>query len=105
MASTQTPRINRLRGASRHQKVKIAFAVVLAAAASAFAVAKTSTKIQKHTSILTRGQWVQELLTGHPDRIKEALGMSKAVFRRLLCYLQNQCRLRDSRDVSAVLLH
>ncbi|KAJ7065833.1 hypothetical protein C8F01DRAFT_982378, partial [Mycena amicta] len=34
----------------------------------------------KHTSILTGAAWVQEILTGHPDRCRESLGMSATAF-------------------------
>ena len=42
-----------------------------------------------HTSILTRQGWVTELLEGHPERIRNELGVHKTVFRILVAELQN----------------
>ena len=41
-------------------------------------------KIPHHTSALSGVGWVDELMTGHPDRIKIALGMRLRVFKALL---------------------
>jgi hypothetical protein len=51
-----------------------------------------------HTSILSGHAWVQELLNGHPDRIKNELGMRKNVFCALIQELQ-ACRLQDSKYI------
>jgi len=51
-----------------------------------------------HTSILSGHGWVQELLNGHPDRIKNELGMRKNVFCALVQELQ-ACGLRDSKYI------
>ena len=42
-----------------------------------------------HTSILSGEGWVLELLTGHPDRIKNELGMSADLFNKLITILRN----------------
>ena len=42
-----------------------------------------------HTSILTGQGWVMELLEGHPERIRNELGVHKMVFRILVAELQN----------------
>ena len=41
-----------------------------------------------HTSALSGADWVQELLTGHPRRIKTKLGVSCSTFALLLKSLQ-----------------
>ena len=41
-----------------------------------------------HTSILSGYAWVQELLNGHPERIRTELGVHKEVFYALLEELQ-----------------
>ena len=52
-----------------------------------------------HTSILSGEGWVLELLTGHPDRIKNELGMSADLFNELIAILRN-CDHVNSRFVS-----
>ena len=37
-----------------------------------------------HTSILSGYAWVQELLHGHPERIRTELGVHKEVFNALI---------------------
>lgn len=53
-----------------------------------------------HTSVLTGAAWVGELLSGHPDRIRNNLGVRKHVFRKLCSVLQEKGVLSDSRWVS-----
>ena len=45
--------------------------------------------IPYHTSIRTGEGWVKELLEGHPERIRNELGVHKSVFRILVTELQN----------------
>jgi hypothetical protein len=52
-----------------------------------------------HTSILSGHRWVLELITGHPDRIRCELGVSKDVFLQLLTELR-QAGHQDSRHVT-----
>jgi hypothetical protein len=52
-----------------------------------------------HTSILSGEGWVQELLNGHPNRIRCELGVTKDVFNQLICELQSMGHTR-SRYVS-----
>ena len=42
-----------------------------------------------HTSILSGYAWVQELLNGHPERIRTELGVHKEVFYSLIEELQS----------------
>lgn len=52
-----------------------------------------------HTSILSGFAWVQELLNGHPERIKNELGMRKHVFLALVQELQDS-GLDDSKFIT-----
>ena len=52
-----------------------------------------------HTSALTGNAWVQELLAGHPERIRSELGVHKHVFKVLLQLLHN-AGYNDSKHVS-----
>jgi hypothetical protein len=45
--------------------------------------------------------WLDEILHGHPDRFKNQLGMSQAVFRGLCCVLQLECDLTDGKFIAA----
>ena len=42
-----------------------------------------------HTSILSGYAWIQELLHGHPERIRTELGVHKEVFHALIRELQS----------------
>jgi hypothetical protein len=42
-----------------------------------------------HTSILSGYAWLQELLNGHPERIRTELGVHKVVFRALITELRS----------------
>lgn len=52
-----------------------------------------------HTSILSGRAWVQELLYGHPERIRTELGMHEPVFRALI-YDLYQMGHRDSKNIT-----
>jgi DNA-binding NarL/FixJ family response regulator len=69
------------------------------AAAAALVASQTEEPIPYHTSALSGQAWVDELLEGHPDRIKNELGMRKEVFRSLLVALC-QAGYGDSRYVT-----
>ena len=58
-------------------------AITSVAAASLTALLQAKIKI-KRMSILSGQCWVEELLAGHPDQIKEQLRMSKVTFHWLL---------------------
>ena len=45
-------------------------------------------KLPYHTLVLTGDGWVKELLIGHPDRIRCALGVRLPVFLQLCQYLR-----------------
>jgi hypothetical protein len=52
--------------------------------AAILAVAPLVDKIPYHTSILSGEGWVQELINGHPERMKTELGMRPHVFSLLI---------------------
>ncbi|EIN09147.1 hypothetical protein PUNSTDRAFT_29020, partial [Punctularia strigosozonata HHB-11173 SS5] len=56
-------------------------------------------RIPYHTSALSGYGWVLELIDGHPDRIKNELGMQKHVFLGLIAALQ-MAGLSDSRNIT-----
>lgn len=45
-------------------------------------------KVPYHTSALSGADWVRELLSGHPERIRNELGVHKHVFHALIDELQ-----------------
>lgn len=55
-------------------------------------------KIPYHTSALSGADWVRELLNGHPERIRNELGVHKDVFWALIEELQ-LAGYTSSRDV------
>jgi hypothetical protein len=55
-------------------------------------------KTPYHTSALTGADWVQELLNGHPERIRNELGVHKDIFYGLIDALQKG-GIRSSRSV------
>jgi hypothetical protein len=87
----------------RHQKRKkiiIISAVVIALAAEKYA-RQFLVRQPYHTSALSGQAWVTELLGGHHDRMKDNLGVSAAVFRRLLCTLVERTNIRDTHNMTA----
>ncbi|KAH6902270.1 hypothetical protein BKA70DRAFT_1113350, partial [Coprinopsis sp. MPI-PUGE-AT-0042] len=50
-----------------------------------------------HNSKLTGAEWVEELIHGHPERIRLALGVSMHVFLTFVHELRVICGLMDSR--------
>ena len=56
-------------------------------------------RIPYHTSILSGENWVQELLTGHPERIRTELGVHRSTFAVLIKALNNS-GVKPSRYVS-----
>ena len=58
-------------------------------------------KQEYHTSALNGRAWLDELIVGHPDRIKSELGMRVHVFLALVAKLRLLAGLTDSRYISA----
>jgi transposase len=75
--------------------------LMMAAAAATRGYASRFNKTAQHTSKLSGRQWVQELLSGHEDRIHNALGMHKGVFIQLVATLGRDAAVHDTRYVSA----
>jgi hypothetical protein len=68
-------------------------------AAAAMIIVGPFDKIPYHTSALTGQMWVNELLAGHPDRIKNELGMRKHVFQGFVLALRLS-GLEHKRDIT-----
>ncbi|KIK14211.1 hypothetical protein PISMIDRAFT_17463 [Pisolithus microcarpus 441] len=71
----------------------------LIALLSLLAAASRNNREAYHTSILSGQGWVDELLNGHPQRIRNELGVHKHVFLRLISILQ-EGHFRESRNVT-----
>ena len=59
-----------------------------------------STRIPYHTSALSGEAWVLELMTGHPDHIRNNLGISLDVFQSLLHVLRSNGCVQSHNGVS-----
>jgi len=70
--------------------------LVAAAAAGIYAAERIYNKKRYHTSHLTGRKWLDELLAGNDNRIKDQFGMSKHVFRKLVKELFKKTSLTDS---------
>ena len=75
-----------------------AYVVHLIMTAANLAASPIIDRIPYHTSALSGHAWVLELLNGHPDRIKNELGMRKHVFHTLVAALRAS-GLQDSRYI------
>lgn len=58
-------------------------------------------KQEYHTSALSGKAWLDELIVGHPNRIKTELGMRVHVFLALVAQLRLLAGLTDSKHVTA----
>ncbi|KAG6824519.1 hypothetical protein H0H92_006618, partial [Tricholoma furcatifolium] len=84
----------------KHRKAAVLFKLAIGGAALAVSAhaQRYYDKQPIHTSLLT-GEWLKELMTGHPIRFYRQMGMERFVFRKLLHQLQQRCGLRDTRYV------
>ena len=76
--------------------------IILCAVSSATEAASLPTRKEPepyHTSILSGEGWVLELLTGHPERIRNELGIHADIFDRLILTLRSYGH-SNSRSVS-----
>lgn len=65
-----------------------AYVVNIITAAAAIITAPYIDRIPYHTSVLSGHNWVRKLLDGHPDHIKNELGMRQPVFLALVAALR-----------------
>ena len=100
----------------RHQWLNVLTAFYSASAVAASVLLHATplyTKVPYHTSALSGAAWVQELLDGHPERIRCELGMHKHVFRSLITNLvvlghrlsRNVSLEGTARDISVHVCH
>jgi hypothetical protein len=91
----------RMGTAYRQRIVLVAVISMLQAAALAVSLYASQWywKQPYHNSSLTGASWVEELVYGHPERIRNCLRMHVHVFLALVSELQ-LCGLKDSRYIS-----
>ena len=86
---------------NQSQDLLLQCVTIAACAAGAAAICYAQPLYDKtpyHTSALTGADWVRELLSGHPERIRNELGVHKEVFNNLISILQ-EAGLRSSKHV------
>ena len=95
------PRSRQLAHARRQNIILLAVISMLQAAWLAITLYSSQWywKQPYHTSALTGAAWVNELVYGHPERIRNCLGMRVHVFLALISELR-LCGLTDSRYVT-----
>ena len=88
-------------GGHEEQQVLLQYMALFTLAAGAAALAyglPLYDKTPYHTSALTGAAWVCELLNGHPERIRNELGVHKHIFQDLIAAL-NQHGMTSSKHV------
>ena len=86
---------------SEHEELLLHYLTLFTFAAGAAALAyglPLYDKTPYHTSAFTGADWVHELLNGHPERIRNELGVHKHVFLGLVAALE-QCGVTSSKHV------
>jgi hypothetical protein len=110
--ASKTKSIRALAQAQQRHKMRTALfvATVVGGAAVSQYVTSHLIKTPMYNSTLSGQAWLQELLSGHPVRFHDNIGMSKHVFRKLVHELQMYAGLEDSKHVTkeeqlAIFLH
>jgi hypothetical protein len=85
----------------RKKKHKKWVTALIAATAITSHMAPSLFPTPMNTSVLTGMAWLRELLTGHPVRFYDALGMPKHVFRKLVHELELHAGLKHSKHICA----
>ena len=85
----------------QHKKQVTALMVATAAAVITHHMAPSLFPTPMNTSTLTGMGWLRELLTGHPVRLYDALGMPKHIFRKLVHELKLHAGLEHSKHICA----
>jgi hypothetical protein len=105
MVSTTSQKAKAYKASSRHKKQhkKRVTALMVATAAAVITrhMAPSLFPTPMNTSTLTGMGWLRELLTGHPVRFYDALGMPKHVFRKLVHELELHAGLKHSKHICA----
>lgn len=107
MARAQLLRLSRLAPphiahSERRRRAFSAAVLATVAAAAAAAIELSWNRLHPepyHTSALSGAEWVQELVEGHRDRMKDALALRPAIFRQLEQELVSLGGLRPRRYV------
>ena len=90
-----------LHSKKQHKKRTTALLVATAAAVITHHMAPSLILTPMNTSTLTGMGWLRELLTGHPVRFYDALGMPKHAFHKLVCESEVHAGLMHSRHICA----
>jgi hypothetical protein len=88
-------KIKKLR--TRQRKLAMACGAAFAVSVIAYYYASNFSRLPQHTSSHVGRRWMEELLSGHPARIKDNLSISKAGFQYLENLLIRKSDLRDTR--------
>ncbi|KAF7371821.1 putative nuclease HARBI1-like protein [Mycena venus] len=102
---TYSARLHNKKRKEQERQRKIRLVAALSCTVAAFMASlflEAPEPIPMHTSILTGQRWLSELLDGHPDRLRDQLGLAKHVFFRLLFELQAYSGLVDTKYVTAM---
>jgi hypothetical protein len=105
MVRTQSSKTSNLRASvEARQRRHLKTAAFISAVAGGVAVLQYMiphlVKTPMYDSVLTGEQWLRELLSGHPIRFYDNLGVSRHVFRQLVHELQMYAGLQDSRYIT-----
>lgn len=82
---------------NRKRKQAMVCVAVIACTAITYYYISNFSKLPQHTSSHTGRRWMEELLSGHPVRIKDNLGISQAGFRYLENLLIRRSKFKDTR--------
>jgi hypothetical protein len=85
----------------KHKKQVTALMVAIAAAVITHHITPSLFPTPINTSTLTGMGWLRELLTGHPVRFYDTLGVPKHVFRKLVHELELHASLKHSKHICA----
>jgi DDE superfamily endonuclease len=82
---------------NRQRKYAMVCAAIFASTAVAYYYETNFSKLPQHTSSHTGRRWMEELLSGHPARMKDNLGISQVGFRYLENLLVRRANFTDTR--------
>lgn len=85
---------------TKKRKKKAALLAALAGAFSVQALAPHIIKTPMYDSARTGEHYIQELLSGHPERFYNEIGMSKHVFRKLKTELEIYAGFSDTKHLT-----
>jgi DDE superfamily endonuclease len=87
---------------NRQRKHAMACVAIFASTTIAYYYIANFNKLPQHTSSHTGRRWMEELLSGHPARMKDNLHISQAGFRYLENLLVRKSNFRDTRYMDTI---